>query len=313
MARTIADSGFKDWKPDRLPDLTGKTYVITGGNSGLGLDAARLLGKAGANLVLACRSLDKAEAAKRELQPAMKGSIDLVRLDLADLASVRAAADEVRRKCARIDGLINNAGIMQTPKRATRDGFELQFGTNHLGHFLWTSLLIDLVEAAEGRVVVVASIAHKFGSIDFDDLQWDKGYTPTKAYFRSKLANLLFAFELDRRLQANGGKTVCIACHPGYASTNLQSTGPTGPLNLLYKFLNPLFAQPSKAGAIPLVLAAAGREAKRGAYYGPTGMADARGPVGDAAVADHALHQDSWRKLWNASERLIGEPFKLPG
>ena len=184
-----------------------------------------MLGKAGANVVLACRSPDKAQAAKRDLEKQVKGTVDLVQLDLSDLASVRAAADEVRRNHTQIDGLINNAGIMQTPKRKTKDGFELQFGTNHLSHFLWTRLLIDLVDATAGRVVVVSSIAHKFGEIDLDDLMWETGYTPSKAYFRSKLANIMFAFELDRRLQANGCKSVCIACHPGYANTNLQSTG----------------------------------------------------------------------------------------
>ena len=170
-------------------------------------------------------------------------------LTFSDLASVRAAADEVRRNHTQIDGLINN-GIMQTPKRKTKDGFELQFGTNHLGHFLWTSLLIDLVDATAGRVVVVSSIAHKFGEIDLDDLMWETGYTPSKAYFRSKLANIMFAFELDRRLQANGCKSVCIACHPDYANTNLQSTGPKGLLSMIYKLTNPLFAQSSAAGAI---------------------------------------------------------------
>ena len=312
MAKPITDSGFKNWKPDRLPDLTGKTYVITGGNSGIGLDAAKMLGDKGANLVLACRSPEKADAAKRELESRIKGSVEVVQLDLSDLASVRAGAEEVRKNHEKIDGLINNAGIMQTPQLKTKDGFELQFGTNHLGHFLWTSLLIDLVEAAEGRVVLVSSIAHKFGSMDLDDLNWSKGYTPSKAYFRSKLANVLFAFELDRRLKEQGCKAVCIACHPGYANTNLQSTGPTGALNFFYKFLNPLMAQPSEAGAIPTVLAAAGKEAKRGAYYGPKKMGEARGPVGDAIVADRALDQNLWRGLWEASEKMIGEPFKMP-
>ena len=313
MAKIIVDSGFKDWKPDRLPDLAGKTYVITGGNSGIGFDAATMLGKAGANLLLACRSVDKAQVAKRELEQRVTGTVDLVQLDLSDLTSIRAAADELRGKYNKLDGLINNAGIMQTPKSKTKDGFELQFGTNHLGHFMLTSLLIDLVEAAAGRVVVVSSIAHKFGAIDLDDLTWEKGYTPSKAYFRSKLANVLFAFELDRRLEAAGNKSICIACHPGYAATNLQSTGPTGPLNFFYKFLNPLFAQPSQAGAIPTVLAAAGVEAKRGAYYGPKKMGEARGPVGDALVAGQALDEDVARKLWSASEDLIGTPFTMPG
>ena len=152
MAKIIVDSGFKDWKPDRLPDLAGKTYVITGGNSGIGFDAATMLGKAGANLLLACRSVDKARVAKRELEQRVTGTVDLVQLDLSDLTSIRAAADELRGKYSKLDGLINNAGIMQTPKSKTKDGFELQFGTNHLGHFMLTSLLIDLVEAAAGRV-----------------------------------------------------------------------------------------------------------------------------------------------------------------
>ena len=235
-----------------------------------------------------------------------------MQLDLADLASIRRAAEDVGGRHDRIDGLINNAGIMQTPQRKTKDGFELQLGTNHLGHFLWTSLLMDRVEAAAGRVVVVASIAHKFGRIDLDDLMLEKSYTPTKSYSRTKLANVLFALELDRRLQEGGCKAVCIACHPGYSNTNLQSTGPTGLFNFIYKFTNPLLAQSSKAGAIPTVLAAAGVEAKRGAYYGPQGMGEARGRVSDALVADHAMDRGHWIGLWEASEALVGEPFKLP-
>ncbi len=312
MARHIIDSGFKSWTPARLSDLSGKTYVITGGNSGIGLEAARMLGRAGGDVVLACRSLEKAESAKAALAGDVKG-VEVVRLDLSDLESVRAAASELRGKLSRIDGLVNNAGIMQTPPMKTKDGFELQFGTNHLGHFLWTSLLIDLVEAAEGRVVMVSSIAHKFGRMNFDDLMHETGYTPTKAYGQSKLSNLIFAFELDRRLQEVGAKAIAIACHPGYSNTALQSTGPTGLLNLIYKVTNALMAQGAEAGAIPTVLAAAGTEAKRGAYYGPQKMSEARGPVGDALVADHALDKAAWTQLWEASEALLGEPFAMPG
>ena len=312
MAKHIVDSGFKDWSPRQLPDLTGRTYVITGGNSGIGLEAARMLGEAGGDLVLACRSVDKAQAAKAALAGRARGRVDVVQLDLSDLASVRRAAEEVARVNDRIDGLINNAGIMQTPQMKTKDGFELQLGTNHLGHFLWTSRLIDRVEAAAGRVVVVASIAHKFGRVDLDDLMLEKGYTPTRSYARTKLANLMFALELDRRLEDAGCKAVCIACHPGYSRTNLQSTGPTGLFNLVYKMTNPLLAQSSKAGAIPTVLAAAGTEARRGAYYGPQKMSEARGRVSEALVADHALDRGVWAGLWAASEALVGEPFSLP-
>ncbi len=311
MATKVSASGFHDWTPDRLPDLSGKIYVITGGNAGIGFEAARMLGQAGANLVLACRSIDKAERARDALKSEVKGTIDVVQLDLSDLASVRAAAAEIRRHHARIDGLINNAGIMQTPHRKTKDGFELQFGTNHLGHFLWTSLLIDLVEAAEGRVVTVSSIAHKFATVDLDDLMSEKRYSRHKAYALSKVANLMFALELDRRLQAHGYKAISIACHPGYANTLLQSTGPTGFVKLVYKLSNPLLAQRAEAGAIPTVLAAAGKEARRGAYYGPQHLGESRGPVSDANVSDIAADQQLCAGLWQASEDLIAERFNF--
>lgn len=312
MPKHIENSGFSDWKPNRLPDLTGRRFVITGGNSGIGFEAARMLGEAGADLTLACRSMDKAETAKTKLAKTVRGTVDLVQLDLSDLASVRAAAETMHDRCDRIDGLVNNAGIMQTPQTTTGDGFDLQMASNHLGHFLWTALLIDRVEAAGGRVVVVSSIAHKFGTLDFDDLMTSRDYTPSKAYFRSKLANLMFAFELDRRLKEAGCKAVAIACHPGYSNTNLQSTGPTGFLSALYSVLNPLMAQSQDAGAIPTVLAAAGTEARRGAYYGPQRMQEARGPVSDALVADHALDKDAWKKLWEMSEDLVDRKFTMP-
>ena len=309
--KLISSLGVKSWREDRLPDLTGETYVITGGNSGIGYDAARMLGEKGAHLILACRSLEKAEAAKQSLLKCVKGKVDLVKLDLSDTASIRAGAEAVRALTTQIDGLINNAGIMQTPPMKTADGFELQFGTNHLGHFLWTSLLLDLVEAAEGRVVQVSSIAHKFGRMRWGDLMFTSGYTPSKAYGQSKLANIMFAFELDRRLAAAGSPAKAMSCHPGYSNTNLQSTGPTGFLNGLYKVMNALMAQRQELGAVPTVLAAAGTEAKRGAYYGPTGFLDTRGPVSDASVAEHALITEDWARLWTASEKLLGIEFKI--
>lgn len=312
MPKHVAQSGFTDWKPSQLPDLSGKRFVVTGGNSGIGYEAARMLGEAGADLTLACRSMDKAEAARAKLAARARGAVDLVQLDLSVMASVRAAAETVRGRLDRIDGLVNNAGIMQTPQTVTADGFDLQMASNHLGHFLWTALLIDRVEAAAGRVAVVSSIAHKFGTLDFDDLMTTRSYTPSRAYFRSKLANLIFAFELDRRLDEAGCKAVAIACHPGYSNTNLQSTGPRGFLSALYKLLNPLMAQSQEAGAIPTVLAAAGTEARRGAYYGPQRMQEARGPVGDALVADHALNRDDWKRLWEMSEELVGQTFAMP-
>ena len=306
MAQRIANSGFNNWTPDRLPDLTGKRYLITGGNAGLGFEAARMLANENADIVIASRNPTKVQSAVADLQGLGPGRIDGVTLDLSNMQSVRRAAAEIRERFDGFDAIINNAGVMQTPEQRTADGLELQLATNHLGHFLLDGLLFDLVENRGGRVVAVASIVHKRGQMHFDDLMLSDSYRPTRAYAQSKLANLLFAFELDRRLKAVGSAVQSIACHPGYAATNLQTTGPTGAMRALYQVLNRLFAQSAKAGAVPLVLAAAGAEAKAGAYYGPTGSFDAGGPVGDAAVAEAALDQSSAARLWAASERLVG-------
>jgi len=306
MPYTRSKSGFSHWSPRQLPDLTGRTYVITGANSGIGYEAARMLSAHGGNIVMACRSQTKGEAALASLARTAKGTVDLVTLDLSDLSSVRSCAEVVRKQHDRIDGLINNAGIMMTPQQTTTDGFDLQVGTNHLGHFLWTGLLYDRVEAAEGRIVVLSSIVHKYFALDIDDFMIRKNYTPIRAYTQSKLANLMFAIELDRRLMKSGSKAVCIACHPGYSDTNLQTTGPTGIAKMIMRLSNTVIAQSPKAGAVPTVLAAAGLEAQRGAYYGPTGLGDMRGRVSDAKVADHALDTEKQARLWDISEELVG-------
>jgi NAD(P)-dependent dehydrogenase (short-subunit alcohol dehydrogenase family) len=301
----MADQALTNWTPDRLPSLQGRVYVITGGNSGLGLEAAIMLARAGGSVTLACRNSDKAEAAAKRVASESGAEPGVVILDLASMASIRHAAEAVRESHAKIDGLINNAGIMQTPQLKTEDGFELQLGGNHLGHFLWTGLLLDRVEAASGRVVTVSSIAHKYGEIHLDDLMLEQGYTPTIAYCQSRLANLMFALELQRRLAAKGSSASSIACHPGYSGTALQSSGPTGVLNLIYKFTNALMAQPAHKGAIPTLLAAAGEEARPGGYYGPTAWRDTRGPVGDASIAGRALKEDVAAALWEKSEALV--------
>ncbi|XXK31166.1 oxidoreductase [Rhodobacteraceae bacterium nBUS_24] len=306
MAKKITQSGFSDWKPSQLPDLSTKTYVITGSNSGIGFEAARLLGERSAKIIMACRSINKGEKARDKLKETCTGDVDLVQIDLSDLSSVRKGADEIRARANSIDGLVNNAGIMMTPQEKTVDGFDLQMGANHLGHFLLTGLLLDKVEAANGRIVVLSSIAHKGGALDLDDFMSDRKYSPTRAYTQSKLANLMFAFELDRRLQAAGSKAICIACHPGYTDTNLQSTGPTGFLKVFWSTMNKLAAQGLEAGATPTVLAAAGKEAKRGAYYGPGRFGDTRGSISDANVSGHALDQDKQKRLWEKSETLVG-------
>ncbi len=306
LGKKLFDSGFSDWKASQLPDLSGKDYVITGANSGIGFEAARMLAEAGANVTIACRNKDKAEAAKKQLEKTAKGKVEVISLDLASMTSIRSAAEELRKRLPKIDALINNAGIMQTPHQLTADGFEMQLGTNHLGHFLWTALLFDLVEKAEGRVVTVSSVAHKFGKINFNDLMSENSYSATDAYCQSKLANLMFAMDLHRKLHASNSKVLSIACHPGYSATNLQSTGPTGLLNLSYKFLNKIVAQPMEKGAIPTVLAAAGNEAKAGGYYGPQLFSEARGRVSDATVMSKALDEQTASRLWKESEQLTG-------
>lgn len=312
MAKHISDLGVRDWRPERLPDLTGKIHFITGGNSGLGLETAKMLAEKNADIIIAARNPDKAEQAAEIVRPLGTGFVETAALDLASLDSVRACAEDMRARFPELDSIINNAGIMQTPQLETADGFELQFGTNHLGHFLLNALMVDMLEARAGRIVVVSSIAHKYGQLNFDDLMHRDGYTPTKAYTQSKLANLMYAFELDRTLAASGSKVTAYACHPGYSNTNLQSTGPRSFWRPLYKILNPLLAQDAARGAIPTVLAAAGEEAKRGAYYGPQSMSEARGRVSDALVASQALDENAAARLWRESETLIGMRWPQP-
>ncbi len=301
----------KNWTPDRLPVLDGKRYLITGGNSGIGLEAAKMLAEKGADVIIACRNPAKAEAAVREIDAAGTGSVDSIALDLSSLASVRKAVHEVRARYDSLDGLVNNAGIMQTPETRTEDGFELQLGTNHLGHFLLTALLFDLVEKAEGRITVVSSIAHKLGRINLDDLMLEESYDPTRAYGQSKLANMLFAQELSRRLEAAGSPVMANVCHPGYSATNLQSTGPEGFLVGLYGVLNRLWAQSSYKGAIPTVLAVAGDEAEPGGYYGPVKFMDSLGPVGSARIAGRGRDRETAAELWRRSEELVGVTWAL--
>ena len=304
------------WTPASIPDQHGKTFVITGGNGGLGAQAALLLARKRGRVVITSRDAAKAQATldlvRREVPDA---DLDFVLLDLADPASVEAAAKEIRARCPRIDALINNAGVMQTPETRTSEGFELQFATNHLGHFRLSSRLFDIVDASGGRIVPVSSIVHKYGRIALDDLQATKGYDPTTAYSQSKLANLLFAFELQRRLVARGSKASSIPCHPGYAATNLQSAGVgmeggSTFFRWIYKVTNAVLAQSAEAGSWPLVLAAADPAARPGAYYGPTGIAQMGGPVGESYVAPVGLDEDVARKLWDATEALVGPFFR---
>lgn len=311
MARKF---GSRGWTADKLPDLAGKTYVITGANSGIGFEAARMLGERGAHITMACRSEPKAAEAVRELTSlAPQGRFDSVQMDLSDLSSVRRAAGDIRKSHQKIDGLINNAGIMMIPTREmTADGFETQFGVNHLGHFALNAELCDLVEAASGRFVAVASIAHKYArGFKFDDLMMEQGYTATGAYCQSKLANLSYALELNRRLEASGLKARAYGCHPGYSATNLQSTGPGAIATLIMKPLNAILAQSAKKGALPTALCAGGSEAEPGEYYGPTGFRDFGGPVDIATTTSAARDEKAASRLWAKSEELTRSTWSI--
>jgi NAD(P)-dependent dehydrogenase (short-subunit alcohol dehydrogenase family) len=307
----------KQWKAEDLPDLTGKTIVVTGGNSGIGYEAALQFARKGAAVVLACRSIEKAhEAASKIKSASPRASVEVMELDLSKLKSIRSFADAYHNQQARLDVLVNNAGVMALPYRKTADGFEMQFGTNHLGHFALTGLLLDkLLATDEARVVTVSSSAHRMGRMRFDDLQWEHGYQKWPAYGQSKLANLLFMFELQRRIDAAGKKLKSVACHPGYAATNLQSAGPrmagSSFQESLMELGNRMFSQSGAMGALPTEYAAVASEVRGGDYIGPDGMFELWGypkKVGCTAAAHN--HGDA-AKLWEISERLTGVHYAL--
>ncbi len=317
MANSTTVAGPKRWTPDRLGDLTGRTILITGANSGIGWDAARILAERGAHVVLTARSEAKANDAVDRLRAAGPSDLDLstVILDLADLDSVRTAAASVRERHSRLDALVNNAGVMALPYRTTADGFEMQLGTNHLGHYALTAELLPLVEAAGGRVASVSSMAARRGAIDFDDLMGERSYQKWSAYSQSKLANLLFTLELERRLRAANASAIAVACHPGWAATNLQAAGPrmegSRSKELVMRVANALLSQSAERGAWPTVYAAAGDGVVGGGYYGPEGIAESRGPVGTARFPERALDEDVARRFWDVSEELTGAAWRF--
>jgi len=284
-----------------IPDISGRTVIVTGANSGIGRAAGAALAGAGAHVVLAVRNTDKGEAAAA----AMPGKTEVRRLDLASLASIHEFAEGYTGE---IDILINNAGVMIPPLTRTADGFELQFGTNHLGHFALTNLLLEQIT---GRVVSVASGAHKAGRIDFDDLNWErKSYKAVSAYGQSKLANLLFTSELQRRLSAAGSDVIATAAHPGYAATNLQFHSDKRGGDMLMGVANRIFAQSEEDGALPTIYAAV-EDVPGDSYAGPSGFMEMRGApklVGRSAAAKDS---DVARRLWEVSEALTGVPFPL--
>jgi len=285
----------------QLPDLAGRNVIVTGANSGIGAAAAEALAGAGAHVVLAVRDTARGNAAAA----AIAGETEVRPLDLASLDSVRAFAAGWDGE---IDLLINNAGVMAPPLSRTAEGFELQFGTNHLGHFALTNLLLERVT---GRVVTVSSGAHRLGKIDFDDLNWERrSYSATRAYGQSKLANLLFTSELQRRLTAAGSPVLATAAHPGYAATNLQFHSERRVLDLLGHIGNRIIAQDARGGALPTIYAALA-DIPGDSYAGPGGFMEARGPAKLVGRSDAAKDVDVARRLWEVSEELTGVRFGL--
>jgi NAD(P)-dependent dehydrogenase (short-subunit alcohol dehydrogenase family) len=300
------------WTAADIPDQSGRTAIVTGANSGLGLATACELARAGAHVVLACRNVEKGEAARAAIASEVPGAeLELEALDLSSLDSVRSFAGGYRERHDGLDLLINNAGVMATPRGRTADGFELQFGTNHLGHFALTGLLIDAIEGRpDGRVVTLSSTAHRFGAIAFDNLGGEHRYFRWRAYGQSKLANLLFALELDRRLRAAGSTVKSLAAHPGYAATNLQHAGPPGIDSAIMRVTN-LVAQSGEMGALPELYAATAPGLEGGTYVGPDGVGEQRGHPKPVSPNRAARDETTARRLWDVSEELTGVRFEL--
>ncbi|KQH81176.1 short-chain dehydrogenase [Mycobacterium gordonae] len=296
------------WTAADIPDQTGRTAVVTGANTGLGLETATALAAHGARVVLAVRNLGKGKQAVDRITTATPGAdVSLQELDLGSLASVREAAAQLRATHDRIDLLINNAGVMYPPKSTTADGFEMQFGTNHLGHFALTGLLLDrLLPVPGSRVVTVSSVGHRIrAAIHFDDLQWERSYSRVGAYGQSKLANLLFTYELQRRL-APHGTTIAVAAHPGVSDTELTRHLPT-----LIGLLGKPFFQPAELGALPTLRAAADPGVQGGQYYGPDGFQEVRGYPKLVASSAQSHDVELQRRLWAVSEELTGVSYDV--
>ena len=310
----MADTTFgpKGWTPDRLSSLAGKTYVITGGNAGAGFQASRIFLSKGAKVVMLNRSAEKSTAAVTELKEEFGADADVsfVRMDLSDLASVRAAADEVLKTVPRIDAMICNAAIAQVPtQQLTVDGFESQLGTNHYGHFVLCGVLFDRIEASKGRIVVVASLGYNMGikTIQFDDMNWDKNYSANPVYSQSKLAQMMFAYELQDRLNGTGMGVSIYVCHPGASATSLISSSGGLMTRLIWWLMSKTpMVQTAEKGSYPEVMCATEDGLEQRALYGPTGLMQTGGPVGKGTLHAHAYDKAVMAKLWQVSEAATG-------
>ena len=312
----VRTAGMAGWTADEMPAMEGQTVVVTGANSGLGYEATKAFADAGATVVMACRSEERGETAATEIRRTVRGgNLEVRCCDLAALDSVEIFAEGLREEAGGIDVLCNNAGVMAIPRQETADGFEMQLGVNHLGHFALTGHLLPELRASEGasRVVTQSSQAHTAGEMDFDDLQSEREYGKWSAYGRSKLANLLFAYELQRRLDEADEAVSSVACHPGYAATDLQFRGPremgSSVRMGMMKVANAVFGQSAERGALPMLYAATSEEVLGGEYVGPSGFMRMRGSpefqTSNAASRDEADAE----QLWTVSEELTGVEY----
>jgi NAD(P)-dependent dehydrogenase (short-subunit alcohol dehydrogenase family) len=300
----------ENWTIDNIPDLKGKVIIVTGANCGIGFEEAKEFARKGAQTILACRSMDKAKAAITQIHAEVSSAIiEIMKLDLTSQASIQQFANKFKAKHNRIDVLVNNAGIMLAPYSKTEDGFESQFATNHLGHFALTGLLLDVIlKTPDSRVVNVSSMGHRFGSIDFDNLMYENGkdYSPARAYGRSKLANLLFTYELQRRFEAFEAGAIAVAAHPGSSDTNLSRYIED---RWYIKILSPLMkrmAQSAAMGALPTIRAAVDPDVKGGQYYGPSGFMEQKGPPVIVQSSNVSHDEAVANRLWEVSEKLTG-------
>ncbi|MEV5889531.1 SDR family NAD(P)-dependent oxidoreductase [Nonomuraea fuscirosea] len=297
-----------NWTEQHIPDQHGRVAIVTGANTGLGFETARMLAERGATVVMAVRDVEKG----RQAADRINGDVAVQALDLTSLDSIRTAAADLRAAYPRIDLLINNAGVMYTPRRTTADGFELQFGTNHLGHFALTGLLLDrLLPVPGSRVVTVSSTGHRIrAAIHFDDLQWERSYSRTAAYGQSKLANLMFTYELQRRLAVHG-TTIAVAAHPGVSNTELARYTPAA-FRLPLTWLAPLLTQNADMGALPTLRAATDPAVTGGQYYGPGNRGEITGYPKLVTSSPDSHDQAVQRRLWTVSEELTGVTFPVP-
>ena len=297
-----------DWNLSKAPSQKDKIAIVTGANAGLGYETTLGLAKKGTKVIMACRNKSKAEKAKEDiLQKVPTGDLDIMEIDLSKLKSVRSFANAFLKKYDALHLLINNAGVMIPPYQKTEDGFELQMGANYFGHFLLTGLLLEkIMQTPESRIVSLSSLAHKAGDIHFDNLHWETDYVKMKAYRQSKLACLIFSYELQRRLEKIGSSTLSVAAHPGISNTELGKHIP----KLMYLLFRPLasfYIQKPEYGALPTLMAALGTEVKGGDYYGPTGnKQETKGPPGLARSKSRARDEEMGKRLWAVSEELTG-------